>query len=213
MLRPILLLLLLAMMPGLALAAEVNVKVIALFSGKAMLQVNGKQKIVSQGETFEGVLLKSATGRGAVVVIDGQETKMNLNQAVGGGYKKPERSKVTIYPDNWGMYSIKGKINGQAVNFLVDTGATFVTINGDLANSLGIEYLQGSPTKIQTASALESAWLVRLDSVSIGGLLVRNVDAVVIPSNPFPEVLLGNSFLQHTSMHRAGNALEIKKRF
>ena len=58
---------------GLAQASEVNIKVIALFSGKAMLQVNGQQKIVRNGETFEGVFLKSASGRGAIVEIEGEE--------------------------------------------------------------------------------------------------------------------------------------------
>ena len=45
--------------------ASGDVKVIALFSGKALLQVGDQQKIVSKGETFEGVLLQSASGRGA----------------------------------------------------------------------------------------------------------------------------------------------------
>ena len=52
-------------------AADVAVKVIALFTDKALLQVDGEQKIVSKGETFSGVLLQSASGRGAVVVIGG----------------------------------------------------------------------------------------------------------------------------------------------
>ena len=53
---------------GSVYAADTSIKVIALFSDKALLLVNGKQKIVKKGETFEGVLLKSASGRGAVVV-------------------------------------------------------------------------------------------------------------------------------------------------
>ena len=204
---------LLSAISGSVQATEVSVKVIALFTGKAMLQVNGKQKIVKQGETFEGVLLKSATPRGAVVVIDGKETAMNLNQSTIGGYKKPERAKVKIYPDNIGMYSVKGTINNQPTNFLVDTGATFVTLSGKKADSLGIDYLRGQLTKTQTASAVVDAWIIKLDSVSIGGILIRNVDAIVIPGNSIPEVLLGNSFLSQTSMNRTGQVLEIKKRF
>ena len=204
---------LLGLMLGFAQAAEVNVKVIALFTGKAMLQVNGKQKIVQQGETFEGVLLKQATGRGAIVVIDGKESKLNLNQSIAGNFKKPERANLRIYPDNVGMYSVKGKINKQATQFLVDTGATFVTMSGDKAQALGIDYRLGLPAQAQTAAAVVQAWQIKLDTVSIGGILIRDVDAIVIPGNQPFEVLLGNSFLKHTSIHRAGQVLEIKKRF
>lgn len=210
---PRLLLLLTLLLPGLVLATEINVKVIALFSGKAMLQVNGKQKIVSQGETFEGVLLQSASGRGAIVVIDGKETSLNLNQSIAGNFKKPERNNLRIYPDDIGMYSVDGKINKQATRFLVDTGATFVTLSGKKARALGIDYKAGQPAQAQTASAVVRAWQVKLKTVSIGGILVRDVDAIVIPGDQPFEVLLGNSFLRHTSIHRAGQVLEIKKRF
>ena len=210
---PRLLLLLILLLPGLVQAAEINVKVIALFSGKAMLQVNGKQKIVNQGETFEGVLLKSASGRGAVVVIDGKETSLNLNQSIAGNFKKPERANLRIYPDNVGMYTVEGKINKQATRFLVDTGATFVTMSGNKARALGIDYQRGQSAQAQTASAVVQAWQINLDTVSIGGILVRDVDAIVIPGDQPFEVLLGNSFLKHTSLHRAGQVLEIKKRF
>ena len=213
MAKRLLLLFLLTAIFGLGQTAELSVKVIALFTGKAMLQVNGKQKIVSQGETFEGVLLKSATGRGAVVVIDGKESELGLNQSIAGNYKKPERANLRIYPDNIGMYFVKGKINKQATDFLVDTGATFVTLSGKKASALGIDYLSGKPAQAQTASALVKAWQIKLKSVSIGGILLRDVDAIVIPGDQPHEVLLGNSFLKHTSIHRAGQVLEIKKRF
>jgi aspartyl protease family protein len=198
---------------GAASATEINVKVIALFSGKAMLQVNGEQKIVSNGETFEGVLLKSASGRGAVVEIDGEEMKLGLNQSIAGNFKKPERTNLKIYPDEVGMYFVRGKINDRTTDFLVDTGATFVTLSGRKASSLGVDYRKGQRSSAQTAASVVTAWLVRLDSVTVGGILVRNVDAMVIPGNHPTEVLLGNSFLSHTSMERAGQVLEIRKRF
>ncbi len=195
-------------------AATVNVKVIALFTDKAMLQVGGKQKIVKKGETFEGVLLKSASGRGAVVVIDGVTHEIGLNRSIGSNYKKPDRSKMTIYPDSIGMYYVKGEINGQATNFLVDTGASFVTISGKKARDLKIDYRKnGVIGRAQTASAVVQTWQIMLDSVSIGGIRASNVEAIVIPGNAPPEVLLGNSFLRHTRIEKAGATLEIEQRF
>jgi len=190
-----------------------DVKIIALFADKALLQVGDQQKIVSSGETFEGVLLKSASGRGAVVVIDGEEMELGLNRSIAGNFKKPDRSSFRIYPDSLGMYYTDGKINGEATRFLVDTGATYVTMSGRKARSLKIDYRRGVPSTAQTASAIVPVWQIKLDSISVGGIEVLNVDATVIVGDQPSEVLLGNSFLKHTRLQHAGSVLEIKKRF
>ena len=196
-----------------ALAADTGVKVIALFSDKALLQVGDQQKIVSKGETFEGVLLESASGRGAVVIIDGNRQKLDLNQSIAGNFKKRESTRMKIYPDALGMYYVKGKINGLTTRFLVDTGATFVTMSGSLADRLNIDYRKGRYGSAQTAAAVVPVWQIQLDTVSIGGIELRNVAATVIAGDQPVDVLLGNSFLRRTSIQQACSALEIKKRY
>jgi aspartyl protease family protein len=196
-----------------ALAADPGVKVIALFADKALLQVGEQQKIVTKGETFEGVLLESASGRGAVVVIDGKRQKLGLNQSIAGNFKKRDRARMKIYPDSLGMYYAKGKINGVAMRFLVDTGATFVTLSGNHAKRLKIDYRKGKYSSAQTASAVVPVWQIRLASVSIGGIELKNVEATVIAGEQPFDVLLGNSFLRHTSIQQAGAVLEIEKRY
>lgn len=208
-----LLAILLSLVLGSSIAADTGVKVIALFANQALLQVGDKQKIVKKGETFEGVLLQSASGRGAVVVIDGKPVKLGLNQSIAGNFKKRERGSLKIYPDSVGMYFVDGSINGQKTRFLVDTGATFVTLSGKKANQLNIDFRKGVPNTVQTAAAMVQAWVVKLDSVSVGGIRVRNVDATVIAGAQPSDVLLGNSFLEHTQMQKAGAVLELKKRF
>ena len=204
---------LLCLLLGTAIADEVKVKVIALFANKALLQVGSQQKIVKKGETFEGVLLQSASGRGAVVIVNGEEMKLDLNQSIAGNFKKPERANLKIYPDSVGMYFVDGEINGQRTRFLVDTGATFVTLSGSKARSLKIDFRKGISETVQTAASMVQAWIVKLDSVTVGGIRVSNVDATVIAGSQPAEVLLGNSFLQHTQMQKAGAVLELKKRF
>ncbi len=192
-----------------------QVKVIALFTDKAMLQVNGKKKIVAVGETFEGVLLKSATGRGAVVVVDGQTLELGLiSRNIAGGYKVPTRDRATIYPDSQGMYFVDGKINGRSTRFLVDTGATDVAISGRHAKELGVDFRdRGKVDFAETASGRVPVYKIRLDSVTAGGITLRNVNAIVIPGEHPSDVLLGNSFLRRTQMIRAGSVLEIRKRY
>ena len=194
-------------------ADQTRVKVIALFADKALLQVGEQQKIVRKGETFEGVLLQSASGRGAVVVVDGNEMRLGLNQSIAGNFKKPERSSLKIYPDALGMYFVDGEINGKKTRFLVDTGATYVTLSGNKARQIGIDFRKGSPSQVQTATAVVPSWTVKLDSVSVGGIRMSNIDATVIAGDQPFEVLLGNSFLQHTRMQKAGAVLELNKRF
>ncbi len=198
---------------SIALSVDAKVRVIALFSDKALLQVGDKQKIVKKGETFEGVLLESASGRGAVVVIDGNRVKLGLNRSIAGNFKKPDRSSMKIYADSLGMYYTKGTINGHSTRFLVDTGATFVTMSGKKARSLNIDFRRGIPSTAQTAAAIVPVWQIKLEMVSIGGIKVPNVDATVIEGNQPTDVLLGNSFLRHTRMQNAGSVLEIKQRF
>jgi len=197
---------------GVALAAP-PVKVIALFSGKALLQLGTKQKILREGESLDGVLLKSASARGAIVVVDDQEMKLNLNQSIAGNFKKPVHKSVKIYPDSMGMFYTSGYIDRKATRFLVDTGATFVTLSGDKAKSLSIDFKRGKPGTTQTASAIVPVWQVRLKSVEVGGITVRDVEATVIEGDQPVDVLLGNSFLRHTRIQHSGAVLEIHHRF
>ena len=204
--------LMLSLVTGVA-AQATDVKAIALFSNKALLQVGDKQKVVSAGETFEGVLLQSATGRGAVVVIDGETIKLGLNQAIAGNFKKRERTSLKILPDQGGMYYVNGTINGHSTNFLVDTGATYVTLSGSKARALNIDFKSGLRGSANTASAVVPVWQVMLNSVSIGGIKLTNVTATVIEGSRPSEVLLGNSFLRHTDIQQADSVLEISKRY
>ena len=209
----LLLLLLLPLVYGGVMSADTTVKVIALFSNKAFLQVGDKQKVVKKGETFEGVLLESASGRGAVVVIDGETMTLGLNQSIAGNFKKREHATVRIPSDAQGMYFVRGAINGHATNFLVDTGATHVAMSGRKAKSLGIDFRKGVSGTASTASGIVPVWSVQLASVRIGGITLNNVTASVIAGDQPSEVLLGNSFLGRTEMQQAGSVLTIRKRF
>ena len=194
-------------------AGATSVRVIALFTDKAFLEVDGQQKVVSKGETFSGVFLQSASGRGAVVVIEGETMELELNQAIAGNFKKREKISLRIIPDARGMYYTKGTINGKSTNFLVDTGATHVAMSGRKAKSLSIDYKKGIRSRVQTASGVVEAWQVSLGTVNVGGIKLNNVTGTVIAGDHPSEVLLGNSFLRHTRMEQAGSVLEISKRF
>jgi len=194
-------------------AGEVAVKVIALFTDKALLQVDGEQKIVSKGETFSGVLLQSASGRGAVVVIDGEIMKLALNRRIAGNFKRRGKIRLRIAPDARGMYYTSGSINGQPTSFLVDTGATNVAMSGRKAKSLNIDFKKGVRGRTATAAGVVHAWQIRLATVDVGGIKLSNVTATVIEGDHPFEVLLGNSFLRHTRIEQSDSVLVISKRY
>ncbi len=194
-------------------AEEVNVKIIALFTGKALLNVDGEQKILAKGEVFRGVLLVLASGRSAIISIDGEERKIGLNQSIQSNYKTANRSKSRVYPDSLGMYFIDGQINGRATRFLVDTGATYVTMSSQHARMVGIDYRRGNRALVQTATETVPVWQVRLKSISVGDIALSNIEASVIEGSEPNMVLLGNSFLSRTELKRKGTVMELQKRF
>ncbi|MEE8364475.1 MAG: retropepsin-like aspartic protease [Gammaproteobacteria bacterium] len=194
-------------------AGDIDIKVVGLFTNKVLLEIEGEQKLLSKGETFNGVTLISASARGAVVSIHGEKKKLSLNQSIGSNYKKPDRAKSTIYPDEQGMYYVKGKINGRSLRFLIDTGATYLTMSGQQAALIGIDYRQGVRGFVNTASSTVPVWQIVLDRVSVGDISVPNVEASVIEGSRPHDALLGNSFLKFTQLERTGSVMELRKRY
>jgi len=103
-------------------------------------------------------------------------------------------------------FGAEGEINGQKVNFMVDTGATDVAMSDEVARSLGLEF--GPQIDVMTAGGPVKGWVTRLDSVTLGVLTVHNVRATITPGLG-EECLLGMSFLSNFSIVQEGDTLAI----
>lgn len=103
-----------------------------------------------------------------------------------------------------GHYYAEGAINGSAVAFLVDTGASDVALSSAVARSLGLEF--GPEITVMTAAGPVRGWITRLDQIQVGPLLLRNVRATVTDKLG-EQALLGMSFLKHFSMIQEGDTL------
>lgn len=123
------------------LAVE-KIVVNGLFNNMAIVTIDGKQRTLKPGKTSpEGVTLISADSKEAVIEIDGKQETYTLGTHIGSNFKPSEDStKVTIAPDQGGMYMVNGSINNYQVKFLVDTGATLISMNKFHAKRLGINY-------------------------------------------------------------------------
>ena len=115
---------------------------------------------------------------------------------------------IVLEQDRNGHYQVEGLINNQAVNFLVDTGATDVAVPESMARVLGLDF--GPQVQVMTAAGPSKAWMTRLNMVSIGGISRRNVRAT-ITSGEFNGVLLGMSFLRHYSLQQQDGKLVIRE--
>lgn len=117
------------------------------------------------------------------------------------------RSMVVLERDRSGHYLAEGEINGQAVMFLVDTGATDVALPEKAARGLGLEF--GPQVMVMTAAGPVTAWRTRLDRVTVGSITLRNVRATITRA-PMQEVLLGMSFLKYFTIRQQGEQLIIE---
>lgn len=203
-----------AMMLGPVACAVESLQVLALFQDKAMLRIDGENRLLKAGDVSpEGVGLISADARRAVVEVSGEQRVMTLGAHIATEFERREATEVRILRDASGAFLTTGTINGRMVEMMVDTGATVVAMGGADAKRLGIPYrMEGRPVRVATASGSATGYLVTLDRVQVGEILVRDVNATVIDGAGPPKVLLGMSFLDRVEMQNSGAVLLLKKR-
>lgn len=206
--------LLLSMLAATA-AAVTKVTVVGLFKDTAIVVIDGTRRLLRSGDTSpEGVTLVSADSKEAVLEIDGEQKRYGLGGQIGGTYKKPDQVTVRIWPTPNRMFAVLGSINGYPVDFIVDTGATLVSLSGQQARRLGIDYrVVGTPSQSSTASGIAKIYLVNLDRVKVGDIELRNVGGAVHDGDFPPATLLGMSFLSRLNMRQDGQVLELQTKY
>ncbi len=114
--------------------------------------------------------------------------------------ESPERvsgSRSIVVPrDRQGHFRTEGRIDGQRIAFMVDTGASVVAMNETSAARIGVRPARGDfNAAVTTANGVIKAARTRLPMVQVGDLIVRDVDAMVLPDEALSQNLLGLSFL------------------
>jgi aspartyl protease family protein len=103
---------------------------------------------------------------------------------------------VTVPRDRRGHFQTEGSVDGRRLDFMVDTGASVIALNESSAARVGVyPHPDDYTANVSTANGSVKAARTRLRRVSIGGLEVRDVDALVLPDTALSENLLGLSFL------------------
>jgi aspartyl protease family protein len=200
-----------------AAAPAQEVALTGILGSKALLIVDGAPpKAVNLGDSFRGVKVLSISSPTVEVEISGQKQFLRLGESpaplTSNSEANSSNRKIVLHAGTGGHFKTQGKINGQAVNFMVDTGATAVGISVDEARRLGLKYEEGAPGYVNTANGVTQAWKITLDRVRVANVEIYGVDAVV-STGQLPFVLLGNSFLTRFQMTRINDQLILEQRY
>ncbi len=119
------------------------------------------------------------------------------------------KAEVILQQNRQGHYLTKGKINEQEVVFLLDTGATNVSIPAHIADKL---QLQSKGSHIaQTANGNVRVYQTQLDQLTIGNIYLYNVSASINPGMKSDEILLGMSALKKVEFSQSGKQLILRE--
>jgi len=204
---------LLCLIPPSIRATEVNV--VALFNDKAMVSIDGgKPRMLNAGQTaVQGVKLVSADSREAVLEIDGKRQTLGMGRPTANAAASTGGGSVNLTANSHGLFFAQGSINGAATKFLVDTGASHVSLSATDAKNYGIDYKKGKRGMMKTANGTVAAYQITLDSVKIGDITLNQVPASINEAPAMGMTLLGMSFLNRVEMKRDGSSMTLTKKY
>lgn len=106
-------------------------------------------------------------------------------------------------------YILHGKINGHTVTFLLDTGATQISVPLRVANAIGLK-AQGRSIKVHTASGTTDMFETEIDSLMLGDIELRFIPGIINPADRSETVLLGMSALKHFEITQRDGMMILK---
>ena len=134
----------------------------------------------------------------------------NPNQQLTSTTTENGAEEIQLRRNRAGHYVATGRINDTEVNFLLDTGATDISIPASVARKLKLR--RGPPVLVHTANGTITIYTTRLEQVSLGEIVLHNVRAGINPHMDGEDVLLGMSFLGQLDFSQQGNTLSLRER-
>ena len=173
----------------------------------------GEPRTIRAGQTRHGITVHAVERERATIEFEGRRRVLALGQHYRStAAAADERNMVTLAADARGHFLSQGLINGGAVHFVVDTGATVVVLPAADATRLGIDYRKGQRAQSKTAGGIVPVFRVQLDRVKVGAIELTGVDAVVIEQG-LDIALLGMSFLSRVNMKHDGQTMTLMQRY
>ncbi len=133
----------------------------------------------------------------------------NPNLGVTGQVTDAGAREVTLERNRQGHYLAEGTINGHEVVFMVDTGASDVSIPAHIGEDIGLR--RGRTVTYQTASGRIQAHATELDELRLGTIALRDVRASLNPYMDDDTILLGMSVLQQLELEQRDTTLTLRQ--
>lgn len=138
------------------------------------------------------------------------EQQINPNSRPQYSLNAQGNAEVILQQNRQGHYVSSGTIHEVPVTFLLDTGATQVSIPAHIADQLHLTTTgQGIAN---TANGQVRIYHTRIDQLSIGNIYLYNVDAHINPGMKSDEILLGMSALKRVEFSQTGKQLILRER-
>jgi len=116
---------------------------------------------------------------------------------------------VRLKQNSQGHYVAPGEINNQPVIYLLDTGATGVSIPGEVARRLNLK--AGGTSQVHTANGAVTVYRTRLDKIALGNIVLYNLQAHINPHMEGETILLGMKFMRDLEMVQRGDELTLRQ--
>jgi aspartyl protease family protein len=140
---------------------------------------------------FGGALAPSTDEPPTAAAAPADEAPATAAEAQAAGFRE-----AAIEADARGQYTAEAIVNGLPVSMMIDTGASVVTVSAATATRVGLVAGSGPKWKVKTANGVTLASPVTLDSLSLGGLYMNKVDALILAPEAGDVNLIGASFLK-----------------
>jgi len=137
------------------------------------------------------------------------DEQYNPNQEPKLALQANGKASVTLQQNRQGHYVTNGAINGTQVTFLLDTGATQVSIPAHIAEQLALQ--AQSKQRVQTANGTISVYRTEINELRIGNIILYNIAANINPSMATDEILLGMSALKRVEFSQTGKQLILRE--
>jgi aspartyl protease family protein len=199
---------------GSALAQAQGIVLAGRMGDRALLVIDGKPLTLAVGASVAGVRLLRWNGDEAELDHKGSGMRLRIGtpvQLAGGAPTEAASREIVIPASSGGHFLASGSINGKSAQFMVDTGATLVSVGRADAERLGLDLSAARQGITQTANGSTTVQIVVLPKLREGDVEVSNVGAAVMPTS-MPYVLLGNSFLSRFQMRRVNDVMRLELR-
>jgi aspartyl protease family protein len=194
------------------LAQAHEIQVVGLFKNAAVLKIDNQQKLIRVGDERNHVRLIAANSEKAMVEVEGKRFVLSMADNMGIRVGLPAATNAQAHLiSNGGMYTITGSINQQLADFVVDTGASYITMSPQHAQRLNLDYSNAQKIMMNTAKGKTTAHLFTVKSVRIGGIELHNVKAAVVNELDSSRMLLGMSFLSQVEIQQKNGLMVLRK--